>query len=358
MWNLETNGVIKDSLHLFTGVVRLVCFAHQNQVAGPSNNQTDMMSRSLLMWEKNSYAHDGDEDVVVAKYMLAFLGILLAVVYSQYFIGKVWKFHYFPESGVAIAIGMFVSAVIRLTELYSPTLDHEHKSVTEFVSFSTTLFFIGLLPPIIFNSGYQIKHHLFFANMGGITSLAFYGTGFSALFVGLFLWIAGQINITIQITFMEALCFGSLISATDPVSTLAVFSELKVDPHLFYLVFGESVLNDAIGISLFNTTKEFVGKEMTVEAIVAAIAIFMMTFTLSCLIGYVSGVLSAGLFKAVDLSHHPIILMTVFFTIVYIPFLISEVLQLSGIVTILFSAITLKRYCVHSIPSDVRPAPP
>lgn len=31
-----------------------------------------------------------------------------------------------------------------------------------------------------------------------------------------------------------------------------------------------------------------------------------------------------------------------------------EVLQLSGIVTILFSAITLKRYCVHSIPHDVQ----
>lgn len=28
---------------------------------------------------------------------------------------------------------------------------------------------------------------------------------------------------------------------TDPVSTLAVFTELRVDPTLFYLVFGESV---------------------------------------------------------------------------------------------------------------------
>jgi NhaP-type Na+/H+ or K+/H+ antiporter len=316
-----------------------------------------MAARGLLMWEKNSYAHDGNVDIVVSKYMLAFLGILLTVVYLQYFIGKVWKFHYFPESGVAIAVGMFVSAVIRLTEDHGPTLTHEHKSVTEFVSFSTTLFFIGLLPPIIFNSGYQIKHHLFFANMGGITSLAFYGTGFSAFFVGLFLWLSGKLSLTFQISFMEALCFGSLISATDPVSTLAVFSELKVDPHLFYLVFGESVLNDAIGISLFDTTKEFVGEEMTAEATIAAIAIFIMTFSLSCLIGYGSGVLSAGLFKAVDLSHHPIILMTVFFTIVYIPFLISEVLQLSGIVTILFSAITLKRYCVHSIPLDVSHPP-
>ena len=55
------------------------------------------------------------------------------------------------------------------------------------------------------------------------------------------------------------LTFGALISATDPVSTLAVFQELRVDPTLFYIVFGESVLNDAVGIVLFRTFSKFVG---------------------------------------------------------------------------------------------------
>ena len=40
-------------------------------------------------------------------------------------------------------------------------------------------------------------------------------------------------------------------SATDPVSTLAVFSAKKVDPQLFYLLSGESLLNDAVGLVLF-----------------------------------------------------------------------------------------------------------
>ncbi|KAJ0395320.1 hypothetical protein P43SY_002055 [Pythium insidiosum] len=39
----------------------------------------------------------------------------------------------------------------------------------------------------------------------------------------------------------------------DPVSTLAIFQELHVDPTLFYIVFGESVLNDAVSIVLFTT---------------------------------------------------------------------------------------------------------
>ena len=33
----------------------------------------------------------------------------------------------------------------------------------------------------------------------------------------------------------------------------------QVDPNLFYLVFGESVINDAVGVVLFNTVAKFVG---------------------------------------------------------------------------------------------------
>lgn len=51
-------------------------------------------------------------------------------------------------------------------------------------------------------------------------------------------------------TFIDCLLFGTLISATDPVTVLAIFSELHVDVNLYALVFGESVLNDAVAIVL------------------------------------------------------------------------------------------------------------
>ena len=44
--------------------------------------------------------------------------------------------------------------------------------------------------------------------------------------------------------------FGSLISATDPVCTLALFQTMNVDQDLYAIVFGESVLNDAVSIVL------------------------------------------------------------------------------------------------------------
>ena len=53
-----------------------------------------------------------------------------------------------------------------------------------------------------------------------------------------------------QFDLVESFAFGSLISAVDPVATLAIFQALDVDPILYMLVFGESMLNDAVSIVL------------------------------------------------------------------------------------------------------------
>jgi sodium/hydrogen exchanger 8 len=47
--------------------------------------------------------------------------------------------------------------------------------------------------------------------------------------------------------------FASLLSAVDPVATLAILGDenINADPLLYSLVFGESVLNDAVSIVLF-----------------------------------------------------------------------------------------------------------
>ena len=50
--------------------------------------------------------------------------------------------------------------------------------------------------------------------------------------------------------FVDCLMFGAIASATDPVTVLAVFKELRVDVNLDALLFGESVLNDAVAIVL------------------------------------------------------------------------------------------------------------
>ena len=64
------------------------------------------------------------------------------------------------------------------------------------------------------------------------------------------IYCLGVVEVAYRLSLVESFAFGSLISAVDPVATLAIFSALDVDPVLNMLVFGESILNDAVSIVL------------------------------------------------------------------------------------------------------------
>ena len=56
---------------------------------------------------------------------------------------------------------------------------------------------------------------------------------------------------SLEVTLIECLTFGSTLSATDPVTILAIFNQYKVDPKLYTIIFGESLLNDAVSIVMY-----------------------------------------------------------------------------------------------------------
>jgi len=56
---------------------------------------------------------------------------------------------------------------------------------------------------------------------------------------------------SLDITLLECLIFGSTLSATDPVTILSIFNQYHVDPKLYTIIFGESLLNDAVSIVMY-----------------------------------------------------------------------------------------------------------
>jgi len=188
-----------------------------------------------------------------------------------------------------------------------------------------------------------------------IALYAIVGTSISTLIVAFTLYIAVKMNLSggFEPSLPELLTFGALISATDPVSTLAVFQEKCVCPQLFYLVFGESVLNDAVGLVLFNTLAKFVGQKNTLASSSEGLLLFLIDFVISFVgsmtLGLFSGVMAGFFLKLSDMRENRILELSSYILVMYAPFFAAEVLPLSGIVTSLFTGIAAKQYAEQNL---------
>ncbi|KAF3838038.1 hypothetical protein F7725_009806 [Dissostichus mawsoni] len=143
-----------------------------------------------------------------------------------------------PESCLLIMVGLLVGGVIYgVRHSAPPTL-------------SADAFFLFLLPPIVLDAGYFLPGRLFFENLGTILWYAVLGTLWNVLGIGLSLYgvcLLAQSSLG-DVSLLHCLLFGSLIAAVDPVAVLSVFHEMHVNEQLHILVFGESLLNDAVTV--------------------------------------------------------------------------------------------------------------
>lgn len=145
-----------------------------------------------------------------------------------------------PESCLLIVLGLVVGTLFYTTKL--ATQDN--------YVLSSEAFFIYLLPPIILEAGYFMPNRPFFNNIGTILLFAIGNTIFNVLLTGLTLWSFSFTSIygNTQFETLPLFVFAALISAVDPVSVIATFVEIQVNDMLYIVVFGESLLNDAVSV--------------------------------------------------------------------------------------------------------------
>lgn len=261
--------------------------------------------------------HNSSMSIFFVLCVLA-LGILLIHLMLQ------TNFQYLPESVVIVFLGAAIGMIINLMS---------HQNIANWrkeEAFSPTAFFLVLLPPIIFESGYNLHKGNFFQNIGSILVFAIVGTAISAFVIGAGIYLLGLAQVAYRLSFVESFAFGSLISAVDPVATVAIFHALEVDPILNMLVFGESILNDAISIVLTTSVLESNNATTTSEAIILGINRFCLMFFASAGIGVVFALISALLLKHVDLRKNPSLEFGMMLVFTYAPYVLAEGIQLSG----------------------------
>ncbi|XP_039236792.1 sodium/hydrogen exchanger 5 isoform X5 [Pipra filicauda] len=220
------------------------------------------------------------------------------------------------------------------------------------------MFFLFLLPPIVLDSGYFMPSRLFFDNIGAILTYAVVGTLWNSFATGTALWglhRAGLMDPGVEAGLMDFLLFGSLISAVDPVAVLAVFEEVHVNETLFIIVFGESLLNDAVTVVLYKVFNSFV--ELGPAHIHATDYVKgVASFFLVSLGGTAVGLLFAFLLALITrFTKRVRIIEPLFvFLLAYVAYLAAEMVSLSSILAVTFCGICCKKYVEANISQKSR----
>ena len=133
---------------------------------------------------------------------------------------------------IGLALGLSAEHVPQLEWLNDLPLSHD-------------LILFIFLPPLIFESALNLDGQLLLRNLTPVMTLAGPGLLLAAAITGTLVTWLTPLNLG------EALLFGTLISATDPVAVIALFKEFGVPKRLMVLVEGESLFNDASAIVVF-----------------------------------------------------------------------------------------------------------
>ncbi|KAK6107152.1 sodium/hydrogen exchanger 3 [Brugia pahangi] len=246
----------------------------------------------------------------------------------------------FPDSSLLIVVGLILGVLLKLSNVNDSIFNLE-----------ANVFFLYLLPPIIFDAGYFMPNRALFENFGSILVFAVIGTIWNCLAIGSSLYGLGLLNVfSIKFSIFEIFLFSALISAVDPVAVIAVFEEIHVNETLFITVFGEALFNDGITVVLYQMFRKFVliGKDklIPIDYFSGGISFFVIGL----------GGTAIGLFYAFIVSFitkytdkvkilNPIFI----FLIPYMAYLTGEMFGLSSILAIVACGMAMKQYVKGNI---------
>ena len=116
------------------------------------------------MSDKDDEGFDGDTEAVEERQENGYLALFLCVLALSLIVGHLishkYGCKYIGEAGAILLIGTFFSLFITLNDRRESTDASAGEAFLR--GMSPTVFFIGFLPPIIFNSGYGINRKVFF----------------------------------------------------------------------------------------------------------------------------------------------------------------------------------------------------
>jgi len=228
---------------------------------------------------------------------------------------------------VALAIGGLILGISRHPILQSLGLAQGPNWLTPDV------ILIFFLPPLLFEGSLKIHLRQLRENVVPILLLANMGVAVATVITGYAVhWILG-------LPILVSLLFGSIISATDPISVLAIFKEMPVARRLSVIIEAESLFNDGTAVVLF-------------RILLAAIATHTLglakgfeSFIVEVLGGATVGfLLGYGMSKVTEKIDDPQIEITLTTILAYGSYLLANSLHLSGVIATVMAGLMVGNF--------------
>ena len=214
------------------------------------------------------------ESELIVTFMLS-LSLLLVIISAVR--------HYtrnFIIPGVTIL--MFLGAILAA----APIIGFEVDEFYNFIEALPEIILLVIIPILIFESGRKLK-------IGQIKKEAIPIGFFAIIGVILTIIIIGfAVNGVFQIPFIDALLFGAILAATDPVAVGVIFKKFPIPHKLNIIIEGESLFNDATGVISFNVIRGIIFSGVAFSLLDASISfIWSMVgaIALGTAIGWVGG---------------------------------------------------------------------
>lgn len=244
------------------------------------------------------------------------------------------------ESTIAMMGSALLISLVMLIATHSgyPVVQHQLQHFVKELHFRDLVMNI-MLGVLLFAGALSINISSLKQQLIEIGALVFVSTIASAFLNGFLLYSVLHL-FGLNVAFVYCMLFGCLISPTDPIAVLAIFSQLGAPKKLETIVLCESLFNDGVGVVLFLTTASvaFGGVPATWHSV---IGLFLREAVGGVFFGVILGWIVYHLLKAIQDSKVEILLTI---ATVFGGYTLAQNLEVSGPLAMVATGIFLANY--------------